>query len=74
MAAESLGQSGPPARELVPDLIRTLGDPDAKVRRASAVALGRIDPDRAQTALTQAANSDADEAVRSAAKAAITKR
>lgn len=73
-AAEYLTTIGPPTRDALPELIRALNDPDARVRVASAVALGKIDPKAASDALTRAAQTDADTAVQNAARAALDRR
>jgi HEAT repeat protein len=43
-AAEAIAEIGPPAKEVVPDLIKALKDPEHFVRGAAARALGSIGP------------------------------
>src|SRR5215471_766952 len=43
-AAEALAEIGPPAKDVVPALIKTLNDPEHFVRGSAAKALGRIGP------------------------------
>ena len=54
---ETLGRIGPGARQAVPDLILKLADGDNSVRRATAQALGRIDPHWAESAAAKQAVS-----------------
>jgi len=63
---------GPPAKDAVPDLIRSLRDSDPKVRQWAAKALGSIGPaaEKAVPALVQAARF---EGTRPAAEEAIRK-
>jgi hypothetical protein len=58
-----------------PPLIEVLNDPDPKLRRAGATALGRFGPSvgSAVPALTELAKNDKDEEVRKAAAGALEK-
>jgi hypothetical protein len=69
MGADQLARSGPRAAEGIPALVRCLGDPEAGVRLAAAVALGSLGPPAAVTLqdLARSAESDGDERVRRAA-------
>ncbi len=72
---ESLGRIGPAAKGAVPQLIKELSDDDEYLRKTTAVALGRIGPaaGAALPRLLKLADSDSDEDVRKAARAAAKK-
>lgn len=69
---QTLAMVGPPAKDAVGELIKTLDDPTARVRMTAARALGNIGPDAkaAEDALTKAAK-DADGNVKTIAEAAL---
>jgi hypothetical protein len=70
---QTLAMVGPPAKDAVGELIKTLDDPTARVRMTAARALGNIGPDAkaAEPALMKATN-DADNNVKQIAQAALT--
>jgi HEAT repeat protein len=57
-AARNLGRRGWLAREALPALVCTLNDSDAKVREASAHAIGLMGPDALPTLITMLAHAD----------------
>jgi len=69
---QTLAMVGPPAKDAVSELIKTLDDPSARVRMTAARALGNIGPDAkaAEKALTKA-TKDTDGNVQSIANAAL---
>ena len=69
---QTLAMVGPPAKEAVGELVRTLDDPAARVRMTAARALGNIGPGAkaAEAALTKA-TKDTDSNVQSIAAAAL---
>lgn len=70
---QTLAMVGPPAKEAVGELIKTLDDPSPRVRMTAARALGNIGPDAktAENALMKA-TKDGDANVQSIASAALT--
>ena len=72
-AIETLGAIGPAAKDAVPHLIKVLDDEDAVLREKAAVALGRIGPaaKAAVPRLLKVSQSDAEDDLRTAARAAI---
>ena len=69
---QTLAMVGPPAKDAVGELIKTLDDPSPRVRMTAARALGNIGPDakKAEDALTKA-TKDAEGNVRQIAEAAL---
>jgi HEAT repeat protein len=69
---QTLAMVGPPAKDAVGELIKTLGDANARVRMVAARALGNIGPEAkaAEEALSKAAK-DADNNVMQIAEAAL---
>lgn len=53
-AVRALERFGPDAKAAIPELVRTLSDPDAFVRSASASAIGEIGPELARAPLERA--------------------
>ncbi len=68
---DELGRLGDP--RAVPLLMTLVRDTDPRVRRLSALALGRIGAAESRSALDRAANSDVDREVREAARAALSR-
>jgi len=70
---QALAMVGPPAKDAVGELIKTLDDPTPRVRMTAARALGNIGPDAktAEAALAKALK-DADANVKQIAEAALT--
>jgi HEAT repeat protein len=68
--ADALGRIGPAA---VPDLVKTLDDPDARMRAGAVRALGAIGrpAKKAVPALERLSEKDPDETVREAAGMAL---
>jgi HEAT repeat protein len=57
-AAKDLGRLGWLARDALPDLVASLGDPDPRVREAVAQAIGQMGPDSLPTLAEMLAPSD----------------
>jgi HEAT repeat protein len=69
---QTLAMVGPPAKDAVGELVKTLEDPTARVRMTAARALGNIGPDAkaAESALMKA-SKDTDNYVKQIAEAAL---
>src|SRR5271154_3575001 len=68
-AADQLGELGPEAKSVIPELIKALDDKDFFVRRFAAKALGQIGPDakEALPALGKLAKDERKEVAEAAA-------